>query len=101
MSFLNDLFTFGPTCTEADAVRLTTQKEQIRAYLLTGPYFYTLAEISAYTGFPEASISAQLRHIKHEKIGLHTYEKRRRNGGHGGTWEYKLTNRLDTTAEGV
>ena len=93
MSFLNDLFTFGPTCTEADAVRLTTQKEALRAYLLTDRDWRTLAEIAAYTGFPEASISAQLRHIKRETIGLHTYQKRRRNGGHGGTWEYQLCTR--------
>ena len=35
----------------------------------------TLAAISKETGDPEASISAQLRHLRKEKHGAHTVDK--------------------------
>ena len=97
MAWLNDLFTFGPTCTEQDVPRLLTQLERVKAYLSTHQW-YTLAEIEAYTGYPQASISAQMRHLRKAKFGGYALTKRRRTTG---TWEYQLTNSLDTTAEGV
>ena len=89
MSWLNDLFSFGPTCTEQDVPRILTQLEKIKAYLSTGQWV-TLAEIEAYTGYPQASISAQMRHLRKRKFGQYHIAKRRRSGGRGGTWEYRL-----------
>ena len=48
----------------------------------------TLAEIHQITGDPEASISAQLRHLRKHRFGGHDVEKRRRNDG--AQWEYRL-----------
>lgn len=36
----------------------------------------TLAEISAVTGDPPASVSAQLRHLRKPRFGAHLVEKR-------------------------
>ena len=88
MAWLNDLFTFGPTCTEQDVPRILTQLEKIKAYLSTGQWV-TLAEIEAYTGYPQASISSQIRHLRKAKFGAYLVTKRRRVEG-GGTWEYRL-----------
>ena len=81
--------TFGPTCTDQDVPRLITQMEQIKAYVRTHKW-YTLAEIEAATGYPQASISSQLRHLRKPKFGSFTVTKRRRAAS-GGTWEYRVT----------
>jgi hypothetical protein len=41
----------------------------------------TLREISNLTGDPEASISAQLRHLRKPRFGAHTVEKEYVNNG--------------------
>lgn len=86
MSWLDDLFTFGPTCNEQDVPRLMTQMEHIKAYLSTHQW-HTLAEIEACTVYPQASISAQMRHLRKPKFGSYQIAKRRRTPG---TWEYRL-----------
>lgn len=48
----------------------------------------TLSEIRHITGDPEASISAQIRHLRKPRFGGHVIEKRRRNDG--AQWEYML-----------
>jgi hypothetical protein len=50
----------------------------------------SLAEIEQETGYPSASISAQLRHLRKPKFGGHIVEKRRRKGCVG-TWEYRVS----------
>lgn len=40
----------------------------------------TVAEISEVTGFPENSISAQLRHFRKPRFGSHTVNRRQREG---------------------
>jgi hypothetical protein len=49
----------------------------------------TLAELSRATGIPEASASADLRHLRKSRFGGHTVNKRRRQP-EGATWEYQL-----------
>jgi len=64
----------------------------IREYMLSRPpwsEWRTLIEIEADLGFPQASISAQLRHLRKERFGSYCMEKRRR-GAHRGTWEYRV-----------
>lgn len=50
----------------------------------------TLDEISKATGDPHASVSAQLRHLRKERFGSHTVEKRSRGERESGLWEYQL-----------
>lgn len=51
----------------------------------------TLAEVSAFTGYPEASISARLRDFRKERFGGHHVSRRRRSLGSGdGLFEYRL-----------
>ena len=83
------LRTFGPTCTDQDVPRLITQMARLKAYL--SPHQWaTLAEIEAATGDPQASLSAQLRHLRKPRFGGDQIEKRRRAAS-GGTWEYRVT----------
>jgi hypothetical protein len=89
--------TFGPTYDEQiDGERLRTQLEVIADVMYQAfnrGQWLSLAEIEGMTGYPQASISAQLRHLKKSVGGNHTVDKRRRSqadGGRGGTWEYMV-----------
>jgi hypothetical protein len=55
--------------------------------LMADAMWRTLGEIAGETGDPEASISAQLRHMRKERFGAHTVE--RRYCGEG-LYEYRL-----------
>jgi hypothetical protein len=48
----------------------------------------TLSEIAAITGDPEASVSAQLRHLRKERFGGHIVDRRYLKDG---LYQYKLT----------
>ncbi len=50
----------------------------------------TLPEIENATGDPAASISAQLRHLRKEKFGSHTVNKRHRGDESKGYYEYQV-----------
>ena len=52
----------------------------------------TLKQISQITGDPEASISAQLRHLRKPRFGSHTIERRHLGNG---LYEYKLIKNND------
>ena len=79
--------TFGPAYVQAlDFVRITDQQERIKDLMMSGEW-RTLAEIASTTGDPEASVSAQLRHLRKPRFGGWIVEKRRRSAG---TWEYRL-----------
>lgn len=58
----------------------------------------TLVELSRVTHYGEASISAQLRHLRKPQYGSFVVEKRQREGAevlcgveHGPVWEYRLS----------
>ena len=72
-----------------DQKRLTGQIKRIFNFMSDGQW-RTLGEIAKETGDPEASISAQLRHLKKKRFGSHIVDKRRRGEGSLGLWEYKL-----------
>lgn len=57
-----------------DAARLDGQLLRIWAVMESGEW-KSLAEISALTGDPPASISAQLRHLRKSRFGSHQVEK--------------------------
>ncbi len=120
---------FGPACAEAaDGARLRTvpagtelrtQREVIRELMLAAGArgaWLTLREIASLTGYGEASISAQLRHLRKPAFGDYAVEKRRRGPdaesqrgsvpcgtGRGepraGLWEYRLLPRGDIGIE--
>ncbi len=80
--------TFGPAYVEElDGKRIKKQHETIRDFLLENNAWWTLAEISERLNYPEASISAQLRHLRKERFGSYIVEKKRRTQG---TWEYRI-----------
>ena len=87
--------TFGPDYDdELDGPRISKQHEAIRDFMLRVDDWKTLAEIECRLGYPQASISAQLRHLRKERFGGHIVEKRRRHS-EGGTWEYRVTQPVD------
>jgi len=74
---------------ELDKVRLTGQI--LRVFdCMKDSRWRTLSEIEEITGDPQASISAQLRHLRKERFGGNTLNKRRRGDRTQGLFEYQL-----------
>ena len=82
--------TFGPAYDPAlDRERVAAQMDRIRGYMLLASgagKWKTLREIEELTGYPQASISAQLRHLRKPAFGGYVVRKRRRD--QKGIWEY-------------
>jgi hypothetical protein len=72
-----------------DHARLAGQILRIWDLMVDGRW-RTLAEIETTTGDPQASISAQLRHLRKPRFGEHQIERRRRGDEHIGLYEYRL-----------
>lgn len=72
---------------DRDEVRLNWQAQRVFACVKDGRW-WTLHDLAARTGCPEASVSARLRDLRKWKFGGMTVE--RRNQG-GGLWEYRVT----------
>ena len=75
---------------EHDCMRLTGQRLKIFLLMEDGVW-RTLREIEDLINEPQASISAQLRHLRNDKSGNFEVDKRRRGEPKSGCWEYKLT----------
>ncbi len=81
--------TFGPDYDpDLDHPRIQKQHERIRDFMLDGVW-RTLREIEDALGYPQASISAQLRHLRKPKFGGYRMVKRRRHVQ--GLWEYHVS----------
>lgn len=65
----------GPTDESSRPQRLSRQLSDIRDLMLDGQW-RSLAEIATATGHPEASISAQLRHLRKPRFGAYTVSRR-------------------------
>ncbi len=89
---------------EYDARRLRSQREVIRDVMISAAEcktWLTLGELRAITRYGEASISAQLRHLRRMENGGYSIEKRHREGavvmraaadGRGEcVWEYRIS----------
>lgn len=63
--------TFSP---ERDGARLSAQHADVWAAVKGGEWL-TLAQISARTGHPEASVSARLRDLRKPQFGGHTVQR--------------------------
>ena len=94
---------------EYDARRLRSQREIIRDVMLAAAdcdTWLTLGELRALTRYGEASISAQLRHLRKFENGGYDVAKRHREGatvartgtdGRGEcVWEYRMDRGTDT-----
>jgi hypothetical protein len=88
---------------EYDARRLRSQRDVIRDVMVAASdcdTWLTLGELRALTRYGEASISAQLRHLRKMENGAYVVVKRRRDelassrGAKDGrgecTWEYRV-----------
>ena len=65
---------------ERDNPRLKSQYDRV-FYLMRDGKPRTLGEISAATGDPESSVSAQLRHMRKERFGSHEVLRERQGAG--------------------
>ena len=74
---------------EFDDSRLTGQIRRVYELMIDGK-FRTLGEIEYITRDPQASISAQLRHLRKERFGSHIVNKRPRGDRENGLFEYQL-----------
>ena len=79
--------TYFEGSSQKDTARLTGQIKRIYN-LMKDRQWRTLGEIEAETGDPQASISAQLRHLRKKRFGGHDVDKNLRNDM--GLWEYRL-----------
>lgn len=79
--------------TEIDRPRLRKQLEVMRDVMRSAAIvgtWLTLEELEKLTHYPQASISADLRHLRKKRNGAYVVEKRRRGGESSGLWEYKI-----------
>lgn len=74
---------------EFDQKRLTGQILRVYECMKDGKY-RTLSEIEAATGDPQASISAQLRHLRKARFGGFEVNRRPRGDREKGLFEYQL-----------
>jgi hypothetical protein len=72
-----------------DHKRLTGQLQRVYNLMKDGRW-RTLSEIADATKDPHASISAQLRHLRKERFGAHTVNRRARGERVNGLFEYSL-----------
>lgn len=104
----------APTAGTYDARRLRSQREIIRDVMLSAAdceTWLTLSELRAITKYGEASISAQLRHLRKAENGGYEVVKRQREGaspehpaadGRGEcVWEYRMTRGASATEAGA
>jgi hypothetical protein len=84
------------------------QREVLRDVLLGATQcdsWLTLHELAQLTQYAEASISAQLRHLRKVKYGRYVVDKRVRRGTvlhdveHRATWEYRLRRGIQIGAQ--
>ena len=89
--------TYGPAFDEAlDGKRVRTDIERIRDFMW-GNGWWTLKALETVLDIPQATISADLRHLRKERFGSYQVDKVRR--GEGGTWLYILRPPKEPTQE--
>lgn len=87
--FENPRFDGSDYSPKFDDVRLKGQIKKIYALMIDGKW-RTLSEIEQLTNFGQASISAQLRHLRKDRFGNHIVNKRNRGERRQGLFEYQL-----------
>ena len=79
-----------------DDVRLRGQIRRIHDLMIDG-HWRTLRQIAVSTGAPEASVSAQLRHLKKEKFGSFRLDKENITAG---LYRYRVLPPIPTRPQG-
>jgi len=77
----------GQELTREDQKRLSKQHEEIKKLMLDGKW-RTLRDIAGGLRYPEASVSAQLRHLRKPRFGAYVVERRRHESA--GIYEYRV-----------
>ena len=72
-----------------DHKRLSSQNGRVLSAMLDHQW-HTLGELEDIVRAPQASISAQLRHLKRAPFGSWKVEKQRRGVPTDGLWEYRI-----------
>lgn len=72
-----------------DDARLTEQHVRIRSLMLDGQW-RSIRDIAAATGDPEASISAQLRHLRKLRFGAYIVEREPSGDRSRGLFRYRV-----------
>lgn len=86
MDFTQVRFNGADYTPERDNQRLGKQLDRV-VWAMRDEMWHTLAAVARMTGDPEASVSAQLRHLRKPRFGGHTVERRYVTNG---LYEYKL-----------
>ena len=86
MDFTKVRFDGADYTPERDNQRLGKQLDRV-VWAMQDEMWHTLAAVARMTGDPEASVSAQLRHLRKPRFGGHTVERRYVANG---LYEYKL-----------
>ena len=73
---------------ERDNGRLQRQLQVVRCVMLERPIWYTLAELSRRTNFPESSVSARLRDLRKARFGGYQVDRKYVDKG---IWAYRVT----------
>jgi len=81
-----------------DDARLEKQLGRVWAAMRTGEWL-TLRELATRTGDPEASVSAQLRHLRKRRFGAYIVEKRPRGARERGLYEYRVAGKSERAPE--
>lgn len=84
--------TMGPAYSaKLDHDRLQCQMQKVLFYMLRRDEgsWHSLSEICTALNYPEASVSAQLRHLRKPEFGGYLVDKRRREAQRG-LWEYRV-----------
>ena len=86
MDFTQVRFNGADYVPERDNQRLGKQLDRV-VWAMQDEMWHTLSAVARMTGDPEASVSAQLRHLRKPQFGGHTVERRYTSNG---LYEYKL-----------
>lgn len=100
MEVIRDVLLSAAECTEAAALRPYRQLWD-PAQLAEEAGWMTLREIAELTRYGEASISAQLRHLRKAQFGGYVIAKRRRGLGGNAAWEYRIAGRSEEIQFGI
>jgi len=88
LEVVRDVLLSAAECADAAAVRM------MRAGMPPEEGgWMTLRELGSLTGYGEASISAQIRHLRKEEFGGFVVAKRHRGMVKRGVWEYRIIGR--------
>ena len=86
MDFTKVRFDGADYVASRDNQRLGKQLDRV-VWAMQDEMWHTLGAVARMTGDPEASVSAQLRHLRKPRFGGHTVERRYMSNG---LYEYKL-----------